>query len=342
MTTVTTDPVSPESSACPVSPGQIAQPRRIILAGGSGFLGTDLARALQARGDQPIVLSRRPAQDSPWPQVEWDGTALGAWCAQLDGAAALVNLTGRNVNCRPTRANREEILRSRVASVRVLGEALRAIAQPPPVWVQASSLAIHGNAQDTLCDEDSGFSGAWPATVCTAWESTFQEAVLPAQRAVVLRIGFVLAREGGALPMLERLTRWGLGGSIGSGRQGISWLHAEDMVRLFLAVIDNPRFTGVLDATAPGPRSNRDLMRALRRAMGRPWSPPAPVWAVHMGAWMLGSDPHIALTGRYCRSRRLPELGFDFRFPDLESALADLYANSPSKPTAALNPTDAS
>ncbi len=331
--------VSPDSAAGPTLPGHAPQSRRVVLAGGSGFLGTHLARALHARGDLPLVLSRRPAKDSPWPQVEWDGTTLGPWSAQLEGAAALVNLTGRNVNCRPSRINRKEILASRVDSVRVLGEALRTLQQPPPVWVQASSLAIHGDARDKLCDEDSDVSVAWPASVCTAWESALQEAVLPSQRSVVLRIGFVLAREDGALPILERLTRWGLGGSIGSGRQGISWLHAEDMVRLFLAVIDDLRFTGVLNATTPGPRSNRDFMRALRRAIGRPWSPHAPVWAVHLGAWMLGSDPHIALTGRYCRSRRLPALGFDFRFPDLESALADLYPNASLRTPAAIHPT---
>lgn len=309
-----------------------ADPKKIILAGGSGFLGRALAKDFVEEGHDAVILTRNPEMyRGPGRAVHWTGSGLGGWSAELNGAGALVNLTGKNVNCRPTPRNRDEILRSRVDSVRTLGEAIRETEFPPPVWVQASSLAIYGDAGDRLCDEDAPAAGGYPANVCTAWEAAFDESLLPGIRGVVLRIGFVLGSEDGALPFLSRLTRFGLGGAIGNGRQWISWIHRDDMVRLFREVIDDPDRRGILNATGPQPVTNAGFMRALRRVHRRSWSLPAPAPAVRLGAWMLDSDPQIALTGRRCISSRLEEAGFEFRYPELESALANLYPNHAKK-----------
>ncbi len=305
--------------------------KRVVIAGGSGYLGRRLARCLAERGDAVCILTRRPRPNNDpgenWREVSWDGRSAGDWMKALEGADVLVNLTGKNVNCRPTRANRDEIMASRVDSVRVLGGALRAVNSPPEVWVQASSLAIYGDAGDRICDESAHVAAAWPANVCTAWEAALGEALLPNTRWVTLRIGFVIGREGGALPVLERLARWGLGGRIGSGRQWISWAHETDIDRVFLRATDDRKMRGVYNATGPEPVTNDELMGALRAVLNRPWSPPVPKPAVHLGAWLVGSDPVIALTGRRCVPKKLSDEGFEFCHRRLDGALRDLYEN---------------
>ena len=299
--------------------------RRAILAGGSGFLGCSLAAELCAGGWEVIVLTRSPDKyRGRGRAVKWDGHSLDGWVGEVDGAEVVVNLAGKNVNCRPTRKNRDEILTSRVNSVRVLGEAVRACTCAPRTWLQAGSLAIYGNPGDRVCNEDAPFATEFPANVCTAWEGALEDALLPDMRSVVLRIGFVLGRSGGALPFLTKLARWGLGGTIGSGRQWMSWMHLEDMNRIFLEAIDNENWAGVYNTTGPEPVRNREFMRELRRALACFWSPPAPPPAVWVGSWILGSDPKISLTGRRCSPARLTESGFSFKWPGLKGALGDL------------------
>ncbi len=319
-----------ESSSCkilpevPVSPNQ----RRVVIAGGSGFLGRALADRLVKSGWRVIILTRNPnSYQGRGKAAFWDGKNCDPdWIRHLEGASALINLTGKNVNCRPSRKNRQTILQSRVDSVRVLGEALRQVNNPPDVWIQASSLAIYGNGGDRLIDE-SGFvpEDEYPANVCVAWEEELGRAIRPGMRWVTLRIGFVLGREGGALPFLARLTRWGLGGSIGNGKQWISWIHIDDMLSIFLAAIEQQDKEGVYNVSSLQPVTNSEFMAALRKTLHRPWSPAAPGMAVKIGAPILNSDPDIALTGRRCLPTRLHEAGFRFRYQNLEGALADLF-----------------
>jgi hypothetical protein len=277
------------------------------------------------RGDGVIILTREPGREAlnGVTHVGWNGATLGDWATQLDGATAVVNLVGRSVNCRYTDENRREIVESRVSSVKVIGEAIRHAARPPAVLVQAASLAVYGDPGDRECDETAPIGEGFSADVCVAWERAFAEAATPATRRVLLRIGFVLGRDGDAFEMLARLTRRFLGGTVGSGEQYISWLHVEDFVRLTLSCLDTPA-SGVYNATGPEPVTNAAFMRELRRALGRPWSPPTPAWAVAVGSRFMGTDPSLALTGRRCVPRRLVDEGFRFTFPELAAALADL------------------
>ena len=301
---------------------------RVVIAGGSGFLGRNLARALARRGAEVVVLSRsKPAGLDGVGHEVWDARTVGDWARHLDGARAAVNLAGRTVDCIKTPDHCDEILRSRVESTRVLGEAMRRIDNPPPVWVQMSTAHIFGDPPSLVCDEDSALGYGLAPTVGKAWEQAFDEAKPKDTRGVVLRTSFVLGREGGAMPKLSLMARLGLGGKIAKGTQGMSWIHEDDMDRLFMRAIENESMRGVYVATAPKPVSNAEFMRTLRRAVGMPVGLPAMGWMVRLGApLIMRTDPELALYGRYCVSRRLEVEGFEFAYPDLESALNSFYS----------------
>lgn len=299
--------------------------KTVVLAGGSGFLGRSLSPFLSSCGYRVVVLSR--STDASKTEVEtlyWDGKHVGTWCDALRGAFAVINLTGRSVNCRYTAKNRCEILASRVNSVRALGEAITRSRRPPGVLVQASSLAIYGDAGDAVCDEHALPGSGFGAEVCLQWEAAVNSLRLPHTRSVVLRIGFAVGRNGGVLQTLAGLTRWFLGGSAGGGRQYISWIHTADLNNMFRAAVESDSMRGVYNATGPEPVTNREFMRELRSVVGRPWSPPVPSVAVKIGAFLMRTEASLALTGRRCVPSRFVDAGFRFQFPELRPALTDL------------------
>lgn len=300
---------------------------RIVIAGGTGFLGLNLARSLSHSSCEVVLISRHPpAEKGDWIHARWDGRTLGNWTKHLEGSAALVNLAGRSVDCIKTPDHCDEILRSRVEATRVLGQALRNVQTPPPVWVQMSTAHRYGDPPEVVCDEDSSFGYGLAPFVGQAWEEAYAEAILPKMRQVILRTSFVLGRSGGALPRLAKLVRWGFGGTVGHGRQGMSWIHEEDMNRLFVRAISSEQMSGAYLATAPGPTPNAEFMRTLRKVLRAPLGLPAASWMVRIGApLMMRTDSELALYGRFCMSRRLREEGFEFAFPDLTSALQDVY-----------------
>ena len=303
--------------------------QRVVIAGGSGFLGLSLARHLSERGGEVVILTRgeaREAGGAPIRFVHWNARSIGEWSRELDGAHGLVNLAGRSVDCIKAPDHCDEILRSRVDATRVLGQAVRAVRSPPRVWVQMSTAHIYGDPPEAVCDEDSAPGYGLAPFVGRAWEEAFEDAILPSMRGVVLRTSFVLGRGGGALPRLAKLARRGLGGRVGHGRQGISWIHQRDMNRLFERALTDDTMRGTYIATAPNPVSNAEFMRALRRVLRRPIGLPAFAWMVRIGApLMMRTDPELALYGRFCVSKRLREEGFEFAFDDLRSALDDIY-----------------
>ncbi|MEI8374674.1 MAG: TIGR01777 family oxidoreductase [Planctomycetota bacterium] len=299
-------------------------PKRIVLAGGSGFVGQALAGRLLADGYEVIVLSRGKPRNALGTIVPWDGSTLGDWAKSLEDALAVVNLTGKNINCRLTQSNRRKIVRSRVASVEVIGEAIRRCRRPPRVFVQTAAVGIYGDTGERVCDESTPPGGDFLGETCQQWEKAFDESPMPSVRRVVLRLGVILGREGGAFPPLASLARWFLGGSVGNGRQYLSWLHLADAVRIYRDAIDREDFHGVYVATSPQPATNAQFMRELRAALHRPWSPPVPAFAVRLGGWLTGINANLALTGQRCAPRRLMQQGFAYEFPELRRALKDL------------------
>ncbi len=304
----------------------------VVIAGGSGFLGISLATHLTQAGHDVVILSRKPPRAAgPWRHVAWDARSLADWHQELDGASALINLVGRSVDCIKTPDHQDEILRLRVEATRVLGQAMRSITNPPPVWVQMSTAHIVGDPPTVICNEDSPPGYGLAPFVAQAWEEAYRTSVLPSQRQVILRTSFVIGRNrgcgGGALTRLGWLTRLGLGGTIGSGKQGFSWIHETDLNRLFERAITDETMHGVYIASSPNPVPQRLFMAELRHALHIPFGLPAFAWMVRLGApLLLQTDPDLALYGRYVIFKQLAKERFEFRFPELRPALADLYS----------------
>src|SRR5439155_24881572 len=259
--------------------------------------------------------------------AHWDGKTLGDWIQFLNGAAVVVHLTGRSIDCRHTPEHRRELIYSRVDSVRVLGQAMGRCAQPAQVLVQIAGVGIYGDEGERICDETTACGDDFVTEVCQKWEAAFDSLDAPNTRKVLLRLGVVLGPSGGFLELLSKLTRWFLGGHVGSGRQYISWIHIADLSRMISARIENEELTSVFNVTSPNPVTNAELMRELRRALHRPWSPPVPEFAARIGSWLMGTEANLALVSQRCIPKRFLEKGFSFRFPELRSALANVYPN---------------
>ncbi len=305
--------------------------QRIVLAGGSGYLGRILSRYLTSRGCEVVVLSRSPSRNSGGAATApWDGETLGPWRQHLEGARALVNLAGRSVDCRYTRRNRHEILQSRLRSTRVLGEAIAGCDNPPSVWLNASTATIYKHSLDEPNDDLTGKIGATPEAkdafsieVAVAWEQALAEAPTPATRKVALRAAMVLFPDkGGVFDVLRRLVRLRLGGTMGSGDQYVSWIADEDFCRAVDFLIDRDDISGPVNLAAPGPVTNRELMRTLRRLCGVRVGLPATRWMLELGALILRTETELVIKSRNVTPARLLAAGFQFHYPDIESALS--------------------
>jgi uncharacterized protein len=306
---------------------------KVVLAGGSGSLGTRIAADLGGRGHDVVVLTRHVNPALGVRQVPWDGRTVGDWAAELDGPnTAVINLAGKLVDCRPTRSNIAALKDSRVLPTRALVEASQQLKAPLAHWIQASTTAIWSDAGETHCDETTPLPTGLPQMtgVAEPWEQAF---IAPPDGAntchgVILRTALVLDRDSPVLTRLVGLCKYGLGGRVSTGRQWVSWIHLSDWLAIVRACLGlTPGLTippGVLVASADHPVRNRDLMATLRRQLHRPAAPPTPAVLVKLGAVVLRTDPALGLTGRYATSKVLKDCGFEFSFPTLDVALADL------------------
>lgn len=296
--------------------------KNLIIAGGTGFIGQIFEDYANSRGYQCIVLTRKPIRDN---EIYWDGSSVGEWAGYLEDAEAIINLTGRSINCVHNEPNRHSIVESRVQSVTAIADAIDQCEHPPKVWIQSNAVGYFGNTAE-ICDEEAPAGDGFMADVCGVWESWFENQPVDTRKCC-LRFGIVLGVGGGALAPLRKLTRLFLGGSAGSGNQWMSWIHEEDACRMILAMIEDESMTGSFNAVAPNPITNRDFMGHMRQCLGRPWSPPAPAFAVKLGArFILRTDSGLALDGQRCIPKRLMDNGFEFRFPELKSALEDVFS----------------
>ncbi|MGD0161463.1 MAG: TIGR01777 family oxidoreductase [Candidatus Sulfotelmatobacter sp.] len=307
---------------------------RIVLTGGSGQMGTLLARHFDEQGHQVVVIARS-VQPAPWRVVEWDGATLGDWSRELERADLLINLAGRSVNCRYTPANRKAIKDSRVQSTLLLGRAIARLAHPPRVWMNASTATIYRHALDRAMDEETGEIGgnerdcpsSWRFSidVATSWEEAFFSAVAPRTRKIALRSAMTMSPDrGGIFAELLRLVRLGLGGTAGSGDQYVSWIHEADFIRSIEFLMAHEEFEGPVNLAAPNPLPNRDFMRALRRAWGTRVGLPAPRPLLELGAVFLRTETELILKSRRVVPGRLLRGGFEFQFPEWPGAARDL------------------
>ncbi len=308
---------------------------RVVVAGGSGTLGRALSADLACRSHEVVVLTRSPQAGLPHRQLTWDGETVGPWAEVLHeepARTAVVNLAGRLVDVRPTAANIRDLRESRVRPTLALVEASRSLSSPLAAWVQGSTTAIWSDARETLVTETTPLPTGTDALpqmtgVARPWEDAADDA--NASRIVLLRTSIVLQDGSPAFDRLAGLTKLGLGGRVGSGRQWFSWIHVDDwlaVARRALGLDPGPSLDGIVVAAAPEPVRNADLMAALRHHLRRPASPPTPELLVRVGSVPLRTDPALGLTGRHCTSGVLAASGFAFAHPDLDGALADLLS----------------
>ncbi len=309
---------------------------KIVIPGGSGQVGQLLARALHAEEHEVVVLSRRAAR-VPFRVVDWDGRTLGPWAREIDGADAVINLAGRNVNCRYDEKNRREMMDSRVESTRVVGQAIASARRPPRVWLQASTATIYSHRYDAPNDEVTGELGgdepdapaAWrySIAVAKAWEEELARAATPATRKVALRSAVTMSPDhGGIFEVLSSLVRRGLGGRAGDGGQYVSWIHEADFVRAIRLLLERDDLSGPINLSAPNPLPNRDFMRALREAWGVGLGLPATRWMLEVGAVLLRTETELVLKSRRVVPGRLSGAGFSFTFPTWDEAARDLVS----------------
>jgi uncharacterized protein (TIGR01777 family) len=316
---------------------------RIVITGGSGQVGRILARHFHGRGVDVAVIARHPVP-APWRTVAWDGLHAAGWSKELEGADVVVNLAGRSVNCRYNQANRREIMESRVVTTQLIGKAIARAANPPKLWMNASTATIYRHAADRaldvmdvmdVADEVDGEIGggeadlpsAWRFSydVAISWERAFFESQTPHTRKIAMRSAIVMSPDrGGAFETLLNLVRAGLGGAAGSGRQFVSWIHDVDFVAAIEYLIAHQDLDGPINLSSPQPLPNRDFMAGLRRAYGARIALPATNWMLEVGAFFLQTETELVLKSRRVVPRRLLEAGFEFRFPEWGGAAADL------------------
>jgi len=294
--------------------------RKVIVAGGSGFLGHALVEALRATGYEPTVLTRRGGNGS----VQWDARTVGPWAQELEGAEAVINLAGEPIAQKWTPEARERILRSRVESCAAICQAIRRAQEPPHRWLNASAIGFYGNSGSEPLDEDSNPGDDFLGRTCLAWEKAVETCAVDDIFRTRVRIGLVLGREGGLLPTLGKLAKVGLGGTVGKGTQYMSWIHLDDLIGIFLWLLAHPAPPSVVNGTAPQPVTNREFMKQLRSAAGMPVGLPAPAFGVELVGRLFGPDSDLVLNGANVRPTALVDAGFQFRHPQLAGALEDL------------------
>jgi uncharacterized protein len=302
--------------------------QRIVIAGASGFIGRYLIARFAEDGDTVVTIGRQGAD------VAWGDSA--AIEAAVNGADLLINLAGKNVNCRYTLRNKKRIMGSRVLTTGELGRAIESVDTPPPLWLNASTATIYRHADDRPMTEDEGELGSgFSVNVATAWEREFYAHERAGVRQAALRLAIVLG-DGSALRPLLMLARLGLGGpQIGGptphGGQWFSWVHIEDVYRIIRFVQSDDELAGPVNVSSSHPVTNRQLMATIRRVVGMPFGLPAWRWMLELGAWVLRTETELLLKSRWVLPARLEGAGFEFRHPDLEPAIREITGSSAAK-----------
>lgn len=316
--------------------GRDSGKRRLVLPGGSGFLGRILLNWFASRDWEVVVLSRRVDESSSFARfVQWDGETLGDWCAELDGATAVVNLAGRSVNCRYDALNRRLMMDSRVKSTNIIGEAIARCDSPPRVWLNSSTATIYKHSFDVPMTEADGAIGATPEAkdafsveIAKSWERALDDAKTPNTRKVALRTAMVFGADADSVfAVLRRLARLGLGGRMGSGKQYVSWIHERDFCRAVDWLIGRDDMGGAVNLTAPNPVTNAEMMRLFRSRCGIPIGLPATPWMLEVGAVLMRTETELILKSRRVVPERLLESGFRFEFEEMEAAIEEIATN---------------
>jgi len=299
--------------------------KKIIVAGGSGFLGQHLLAYFSNLSYEVLILSRGKSRGV---FRQWDAKTLGAWAAELEGAQALINMTGRTVDCRYNEKNKAQILNSRIDSTRILGEAVRACTQPPKFWFNSSTATIYqhteGNAPANT--EKNGIVGSdFSMNVAKAWEAEFFSHDTPDTIKTALRTAIAMGKDGGAFPVMAKLAKFGLCSPQGTGKQWISWVHVEDVCRVIEFLMQQPH-EGIVNVAAPYPIQNQDFNRLLKEKLNVLFTLPQPEWLLKIGAFFIRTQTELILKSRKAYPEHLLDAGFTFNYEKCDAALDDLLA----------------
>ncbi|MFP3834837.1 TIGR01777 family oxidoreductase [Chryseobacterium sp. SIMBA_028] len=298
---------------------------KIIIAGGTGFLGENLEKNFAEKGNQVYILTRTPKREN---EIYWDAKNMGEWKNILEQADVLINLTGKSVDCRYHEKNKKEIYTSRIDSTKVLQEAMNLCAVKPKVWLNASSATIYVHSEKHLNTENSGVIGDdFSMNICKSWEHEFFKIKNEETRKVALRTSIVLGNNGGAFPKLRMITKFGLGGKQGRGNQMVSWIHIKDFCRAVEWIIQNENMSGAINITAPNPISNEEMMRKLRKQTNIPFGMNAPVWQLEIASIFLKTETELLLKSRNVYPENLMKSGFRFLYPAFDEVVAELFKN---------------
>lgn len=300
--------------------------QKIVLAGGTGYLGSVLTQYFKDKAKEIVVLTRMaiPAEGNVV-YLQWNAATKGEWCSTLEDCDLLVNLCGKNVNCRYTKENQKEIIASRVVPTKLLEICIQSLRKPPKVWINLASSTIYRYAEDRPQDEVDGDIGTgFSVEVCQAWEKTFWNTHTPQTKKIALRTGIVFGGSDGVFPRLKNLVRTGLGGKQGTGSQYVSWLHELDFARMVEWLYEKGIDGQVYNATAPEAVQNKAMMAIIRNSMGVPLGLPAPHWLLAIGARIIGTETELILKSRWVYPKHLMDGGFKFQFVQFEHAVRDI------------------
>ena len=316
---------------------------KVVIPGGTGQVGAALGRALRGDGHEVVVLTRGAGGEG---RVSWDGERLGPWAHEVDGSDVVINLAGRSVSCRYTKQNLTEMMRSRVRSARVVGQAIASEGRPPRTWLQMSTATIYAHTRGAPKDDvtgviggsEEGVPGYWAFSVgiAQAWERELDEATVPLTRKVALRAAMVMTPDrGGAFDVLSRMARLGLGGPVAGGGQYVSWIHEDDFTAAVRFIINQDILTAPVKSLPPRPVRQRDFMRELRAAWGVPVGLPATRWMAELGALAIRTDTELLLKSRRVVPGMLTAAGFEFRHGTWPEAARDLVQRARGRDAAA-------
>jgi len=300
---------------------------KIIIPGGSGFIGKYVASFFHKKNHTVIILTRGKARiENGITYLNWNGKSFGKWTKELEDAEMVLNLAGKSVDCRYNEKNKKEILNSRIDSTKIIGEAIDNCIVPPKLWINMSTATIYEHTLEGKAnDEKNGIIGNdFSMNVAKSWEKTFNDFTLFATRKIAMRTSIVLGKEGGALAHLVPLVKFGLGGKNGSGKQFVSWIHVEDLARIIEWFIGNKKSSGAYNCTSPTPIPNEFFMKKIRTAFGIPFGLPAAKWMIEIGTFLLRSESELVLKSRKVIPGRLLKEGFVFKFEQLEKVLKDI------------------
>lgn len=293
--------------------------KKIIIAGGTGFIGSFLSTKFTNLGYEVIIISRQAGH------INWINSS--AIIEALDNAEMLINLAGKSVDCRYTEINKGEIFSSRIETTEALGDAILQCKNPPALWINSSTATIYRHAEDRPMTEADGETGkGFSVDVATNWEKTFFQFKLPGTRQIAMRMAIVLGKEGGVIRPFKNLVHFGLGGKQGNGNQMFSWIHIEDVFNIVIFLQEHTHLNGVFNVSAPNPVTNKILMRSFRRNMNVKFGLPSPEWLLWFGARLIKTETELILKSRWVIPKKLLEEGFHFKFKTIDESLKNLLA----------------